>query len=81
MLGRMQKGIQFIKPLMKYPNYVARRKIRVFFYRSRDHGRDIMTSFLGSLVHKSLKLTKIMPNSPKLLDNNILSNAPPKKCQ
>ena len=82
MLGRMQKGIQMIKPLMKYPNYVARiEKFRVFFYRSRDHGRGIMTSYLGSLVHKSLKLTKIMPNSIKLLDYYILSNAPPKKRQ
>ena len=56
-------------------------KFRVFFYRSRDHGRGIMTSYLGSLVHKSLKLTKIMPNSLKLLDCYILSNAPPKKRQ
>ena len=56
-------------------------KFRVFFYRSRDHGRDIMTSYLGSLVHKSLKMTKIMPNSLKLLDYYILSNAPPKKRQ
>ena len=56
-------------------------KFIVFFYRSRDHGRGIMTSYLGSLAHKSLKLTKIMPNSIKLLDNYILSNAPPKKRQ
>ena len=56
-------------------------KFRVFFYRSRDHGRGIMTSYLGSLAHKSLKLPKIMPNSIKLLDYYILSNAPPKKRQ
>ena len=53
-------------------------KFRVFFYRSRDHGCGIMTSYLGSLVHKSLKLTKIMPNSLKLLDYYTLSNVPPK---
>ena len=40
-----------------------------------------MTSYLGSLVYKSLKLTKIMPNSLKLLDYYILSNTPPKKRQ
>ena len=53
-------------------------KFRLFFHRSRDHGRGIMTSYLGSLVYKSLKLTKIMPNSLKLLDHYILSNAPQK---
>ena len=35
-----------------------------------------MTSYLGSLVYKSLKLTKIMQNSLKLLDHYIL----PKVC-
>ena len=57
------------------------KNLGVFFYRSRDHGRGIMTSYLGLLIHKSLKLTKIMPNSLKLLDYNILSNGPPKKRQ
>ena len=44
-------------------------KFRLFFYRSCDHGHGIMTSYLGSLVYKSLKVTKIMPNSLKLLDH------------
>ena len=38
----------------------------------------MLTSYLGSLVHKSWKLTKIMPNSLKLLNHYILSNAPQK---
>ena len=54
-------------------------KFRVFLHRSRDHGRGTMTSYLGSLVYKSLKPTKVMPYSLKLLDYYILSNAPPKK--
>ena len=33
MLGRMQKGIQIIKPLMKYPNYVARRNHNDVIFR------------------------------------------------
>ena len=37
-----------------------RDKFRVFFYWSRDHGRGMMTSYLGSLSYKSWKLTKIM---------------------
>ena len=53
-------------------------KFRVFFYWSRDHGRGMMTSYLGSLAYKSWKLTKIMPNSLKLLKHYILSNAPQK---
>ena len=53
----------------------------VFFYWSRDHGRDIMTSHLESLVYKSLKLTKIRQNSLKLLDHYIHSNAPQKTRQ
>ena len=53
-------------------------KFRVFFYWSRDHGRGMMTSYLGSLAYKSWKLTKIMPNSLKLLNHYILSNAPQK---
>ena len=53
-------------------------KFRVFFYWSRDHGRGMMTSYLGSLGYKSWKLTKIMPNSLKLLNHYILSNAPQK---
>ena len=40
-----------------------------------------MTSYLGSRVYKSLKLTKIMLNSLKLLDYYILSNAPQKTRQ
>ena len=38
----------------------------------------MMTSYLGSLAYKSWKLTKIMPNSLKLLNHYILSNAPQK---
>ena len=38
----------------------------------------MMTSYLGTLAYKSWKLTKIMPNSLKLLDHYILSNAPQK---
>ena len=38
----------------------------------------MMTSYLGSLAYKSWKLTKIMPNSLKLLNHYILSNAPHK---
>ena len=51
-------------------------KFRVFFYWSCDHGRGMMMSYLGSLVYKSWKLTKILPNSLKLLDHYILSNVP-----
>ena len=38
----------------------------------------MMTLYLGSVVYKSWKLTKIMPNSLKLLNHYILSNTPPK---
>ena len=38
----------------------------------------MMTSYLGSLAYNSWKLTKIMPNSLKLLNHYILSNAPQK---
>ena len=38
----------------------------------------MITSYLGSLAYKSWKLTKIMPNSLKLLNHYILSNAPQK---
>ena len=41
----------------------------------------MMTSYLGSLAYKSWKLTKIMPNSLKLLNHYILSNAPQKILQ
>ena len=53
-------------------------KFRVFFFWSRDHGSGMMTSYLGSLVYKSSKLTKIMPNSIKLLNHYSHSNAPQK---
>ena len=79
MLGWKQKRIQIIKPSIKYPNCVARRKnLEFLFYWSLDHGRGMMTSYLGSLGYKSWKLTKIMPNSLKLLNHYILSNAPQK---
>ena len=38
----------------------------------------MMTSYLVSFAYKSWKLTKIMPNSLKLLNHYILSNAPQK---
>ena len=39
----------------------------------------MMTSYLGSLDYKSWKMTKIMPNSLKLLNHYILSRLLPKK--